>query len=43
MAKKELETALDIFNGIVPSEDRVQNIEELEEKNLDHWIMFWSR
>lgn len=43
IARKELETALDIFNSIVPSEDRVQNIEELEEKNLDRWIMFWSR
>jgi tetratricopeptide (TPR) repeat protein len=42
-AKKELDTALDIFNSIVPPEDRVGSIDELDDEDFDHWIMFWSR
>lgn len=42
-AKKELDTALDIFNTVVPPEDRVGSIDELDDKDFDHWIMFWSR
>ncbi|KAL9028880.1 MAG: hypothetical protein Q9196_002811, partial [Gyalolechia fulgens] len=42
-AKKELDTALKIFNSIVPLEDRVGSIDELDDEDIDHWIMFWSR
>ena len=42
-AKKELDTALEIFNSIVPLEDRVGSIDELDDEDFDHWIMFWSR
>ena len=42
-AKKELATALDIFNSIVPPEDRVGSIEGLDDEDFDHWVMFWFR
>ncbi|KAL0937493.1 tetratricopeptide repeat domain-containing protein [Colletotrichum truncatum] len=42
-AKKELDMALDIFNSVVPPEDRVGSIDELDDEDFDHWIMFWSR
>lgn len=42
-AKKELDTALEIFNEIVPPDDRVGSIDELDDDDFDHWIMFWSR
>jgi hypothetical protein len=42
-AKQELDMALDIFNSIVPPPDRVKNIDELDDEDFDHWIMFWSR
>ncbi|KAJ5184935.1 hypothetical protein N7472_009775 [Penicillium cf. griseofulvum] len=42
-ASKEMNTALDIFNSFVPPEDRVGSIDELDDEDFDHWIMFWSR
>jgi hypothetical protein len=42
-ASKEMDTALDIFNSFVPPEDRVESIDELDDEDFDHWIMFWSR
>lgn len=42
-AKEELQTALEIFNTIVPPEDRVGSIDELDDEDFDHWIIFWSR
>lgn len=42
-AKKELDMALDIFNSIVPPEDRAASIGELDDEDFDHRIMFWSR
>ena len=42
-ANKELDTALRIFNSIVPLEDRVGSIDELDDEDFDYWIMFWSR
>ena len=42
-ANKEFDMALDIFNSIVPLEDRVGNIDDLDDEDFDHWIMFWSR
>ncbi len=42
-ANIELATALDIFNSIVPLEDRVGSIDDLDDEDFDHWIMFWSR
>lgn len=42
-AKKELNLVLDIFNSIVSSEDGMGSIENLDDKNFDHWIMFWSK
>jgi hypothetical protein len=42
-AKKELDMALDIFNSIVPPADRVGSIDDLDDEDFDHWIMFWSR
>lgn len=42
-AEQELEAALDTFNSIVPPEDRVESIDDLDDEDFDHWIMFWSR
>lgn len=42
-AKEELDMALEIFNSIVPLEDRVGSIDDLDDEDFDHWIMFWSR
>jgi hypothetical protein len=42
-AKEELDMALDIFNSIVPPESRVGSIDELDDEDFDHQIMFWSR
>ncbi|KAJ5959970.1 Tetratricopeptide-like helical [Penicillium vulpinum] len=42
-AKKEMGTAFDIFNSFVPSEDRAGSIDEVDDEDFDHWIMFWSR
>ncbi|KAJ5794326.1 tetratricopeptide repeat domain-containing protein [Penicillium paradoxum] len=42
-AEKEMDTALEIFNSIVPLEDRVGSIDKLDDEDFDHWIMFWSR
>lgn len=42
-AKKEFAIALDMFNSIVPPEDRVGDVDELDDEDFDHWIMFWSR
>lgn len=42
-AKEELDTALDMFNTIVPPEDRVGGIGVLDDEDFDHWIMFLSR
>ena len=42
-AKKELDMALAIFNSIVPPDDRVDSIDDLDDEDFDHWIMFWSR
>lgn len=35
-AKKEPDWALDIFNGIVPEEDRVGSIGDLYDEDFDH-------
>lgn len=43
---QELDAALDTFNSIVPivpPEDRVESIDDLDDEDFDHWIMFWSR
>ncbi|OKO98494.1 hypothetical protein PENSUB_9170 [Penicillium subrubescens] len=42
-AEQELDAALDTFNSIVPPEDRVESIDDLDDEDFDHWIMFWSR
>ncbi|KAJ5163160.1 uncharacterized protein N7500_004990 [Penicillium coprophilum] len=42
-ANKEMDTALDIFNSFVSPEDRAGTIDELDDEDFDHWIMFWSR
>ncbi|VUC32070.1 unnamed protein product [Clonostachys rosea] len=42
-AEKEFDMALVIFNDIVDPEDRVGGIDELDDEDFDHWIMFWSR
>ena len=42
-AKEELNTALEIYNSVVPPQNRVGNIDELDDEDFDHWIMFWSR
>jgi hypothetical protein len=42
-AKKEIDTALDIFNSVVSPEDRVGSIDELDDEDFDRCIMFWSR
>ncbi|GLI79324.1 hypothetical protein PoHVEF18_007654 [Penicillium ochrochloron] len=42
-AEREMDAALDTFNSIVPPEDRVKSIDDLDDEDFDHWIMFWSR
>lgn len=42
-AKEELNMALDTFNSVVPPADRVNSIDDLDDEDFDHWIMFWSR
>lgn len=42
-AEREMDAALDTFNSIVPPEDRVESIHDLDDEDFDHWIMFWSR
>jgi tetratricopeptide (TPR) repeat protein len=42
-AKQELDAALETFNSVVPPEDRVGSIDDLDDEDFDHWIMFWSR
>ena len=38
--KQEFDTALELFNRVVPAEDRVGSIDELDDEDFDHWIMF---
>jgi tetratricopeptide (TPR) repeat protein len=42
-AGKELDLALETFNSVVPPADRVGSIDDLDDEDFDHWIMFWSR
>lgn len=42
-AQLDLDAALATFNSIVPPEDRVGSIDDLDDEDFDHWIMFWSR
>lgn len=42
-AQTELNAALQIYNDFVPEEDRAERIEDLDDEDFDHWVMFWSR
>ncbi|XWW92674.1 hypothetical protein V2A60_000599 [Cordyceps javanica] len=39
----EFDKALSIYNSMVPVKDRAEKIEDLDDEDFDHWIMFWSR
>lgn len=42
-AQQELDMALEIYNSVVPANDRADTIDDLDDEDFDHWIMFWSR
>ncbi|KAJ3497234.1 hypothetical protein NLG97_g2061 [Lecanicillium saksenae] len=42
-SEAEFEKALRIYNSMVPPEDQADKIEDLDDEDFDHWIMFWSR
>ncbi|KAJ6782045.1 hypothetical protein PWT90_03863 [Aphanocladium album] len=42
-SRAEFGKALTIYNSMVPAEDRADKIEDLDDEDFDHWIMFWSR
>ncbi len=42
-AKAEFARALRIYNSIVPAGEGADKIEDLDDEDFDHWIMFWSR